>query len=219
MFLDVGANNGISALGFRRLVPNYSILSIEANRLHEPSLMKRKRDLANFEYMITAAGNENSQFTLYTAMYRGMVLHTGSSLNLDYLKQGLARAYSKGVMKNVTFAEQVVKVIRLDDLHLKPDVIKTDAEGFDWEVLLGLRETIAANRPAVLVEYMSSLPDKLEPFCDELSYALLIYDYRSDRFTPFDRERELKAHAKGGSPVNLFMIPREKVDSLPMERG
>lgn len=216
LFLDVGANNGLSALGFRRLIPHYRILSIEANRHHEPALNKLKCKLDKFDYLITGAGHERSEFTLYTAMYKGVMLHTGASLNLDYLKKGLERDFSGRVVKQVTYIQQVVKVIRLDELALKPDIIKIDAEGFDYEVLIGLKETITNHRPCVLVEYSQPLPEKLEPFCLELSYAIFVYEHLSDRFVPFDRQRELRTHLNGGSPVNLFLIPCERAKALPV---
>lgn len=216
LFLDVGANNGLSALGFRHLVPHYRILSIEANRFHEPSLRRLKRKLRGFDYVITAAGHENSEFTLYTAMYGDIALHTGASLNLDYLKKGLEKYFPKRVVKRLTYNQQIVKVIKLDDLHVKPDIIKTDAEGFDFEVLVGLRETIAENRPSILVEYSAWLAEKIEPFCRELSYSLFIYNERSDRFAPFDSQREAHTYLNDRSPVNLFLIPHERVNALSM---
>lgn len=216
LFLDVGANNGLSALGFRHLIPQYRILSIEANRFHEPSLSRLKQKLKGFDYLISAAGHEDSEFILYTAMYGDMMLHTGASLNLEYLKKGLEGHFPKYVVKRLTYKEQVVKVIKLDALRIKPDIIKTDAEGFDFEVLVGLRETISACRPSVLVEYSPPLPNRLEPFCRELSYELFIYNDQDDKFTPFDAQRELQTHLAGGSPVNLFLIPSERVKDLPV---
>src|SRR3954468_10990200 len=38
LFLDVGANDGISALSFRKFSKDYRILSLEPNRLLEPAL-------------------------------------------------------------------------------------------------------------------------------------------------------------------------------------
>lgn len=216
LFLDVGANNGLSALGFRRLIPHYRIFSIEANRHHATALHKLKCKLDNFDYLITGAGHVRSQFTLYTAMYNGVSLHTGASLNLEYLQKGLAHDFSQRVVDRIIWTQQVVDVIPLDDLHLKPDIIKIDAEGFDYEVLLGLQQTIGTHRPYVLVEYSPPLQERLELFCQERSYLLFIYDHVRDGFARFDRERELRTHLNRGTPVNLFLIPFEKVNALPM---
>src|SRR5262245_52664590 len=38
LFLDIGANDGISALSFRRFDKNYDILSLEPNVMMEPAL-------------------------------------------------------------------------------------------------------------------------------------------------------------------------------------
>ena len=216
LFLDVGANNGLSALGFRRLIPHYRIFSIEANRHHEPALNKLKCKLDKFDYVITGAGHVRSQFTLHTAMYNDVCLHTGASLNLDYLRKGLAHNFSQRVVDRIIWTQQVVDVIPLDDLHLKPDIIKIDAEGFDYEVLLGLKQTIGTHRPYVLVEYSPPLQERLEPFCQERAYVLFVYDHVRDGFARFDIERELRTHLNQGTPVNLFLIPFEKVNSLPV---
>ena len=52
LFLDVGANIGMSAAGFRHLIPTYHVLSIEADRHHEPSLQRLKKKSPNFDYLI-----------------------------------------------------------------------------------------------------------------------------------------------------------------------
>lgn len=216
LFLDVGANSGFSALGFRRLVPHYRILSIEANRQHERSLSKLKRKLDRFDYLITGAGHERTQLILYTAMYKGVCLHTGASLNLEYGQKAYAQKFSRRVVERITWTQQKVDVVPLDDLHLKPEIIKIDAEGFDYEVLLGLKQTINSHRPYVLVEYNPLLQARLEALCRELKYALFAYDHVRDRFSRFDSQRELRAHMRQGTPVNIFLIPAEKMNTLPM---
>jgi len=216
LFLDVGANNGLSALGFRRMNRHYRIFSIEANPHHEPALRSLKQRLAKFDYRIVGAGHQHSQLTLHTAIYHGVILHTGASLNLEYLQKSLAHNFSRRVLERITWTHQVVDVIPLDDLQLRPDIIKIDAEGFDFEVLTGLKGTIAAHRPHVLVEYSPPLLERLQPLCQELSYALFVYDAVSDRFARFNSERELRTHMDHGTPVNLFVIPVEKVNGLPV---
>jgi FkbM family methyltransferase len=217
LFLDVGANNGLSALGFRRLVPNYRIFSVEANQLHEKSLRKLKGKMEGFDYVIAAAGAERSKFTLHTATYKGMVLHTGASMNLEYLKETAENAFPTWVSRHLKYEAQTVNVIRLDDLNLEPDVIKTDVEGFEFEVLSGLRQTIVRCRPSLLIEFVPKLVDMLTPLCAELDYSMFLYDDLNDRFVQFDVERGTQMISQpDASPVNLFVIPREKISGLPL---
>jgi FkbM family methyltransferase len=220
LFLDVGANNGLSALGFRRLVPHYRIFSVEANQLHEKSLRKLKTKLNGFDYVIAAAGAEASEFTLHTATYKGMVLHTGASMNLEYLKESTEKAFPRWVSRQLKYAAQAVKVIRLDDLQLSPDLVKTDVEGFEYEVLSGFSRTIAACRPSLLIEFVPQLVDMLVPFCNELSYSMFLYDDLNDRFVHFDVQRGTKMISQpDASPINLFLIPGEKIEGLPLATG
>jgi FkbM family methyltransferase len=216
LFLDVGANNGVSALGFRKIVPNYKIFSIEPNALLEPSLKKRQQTMAHYDYLITAAGNQSSDFTLFTAHYKGIALHTASSLDLKFLKSSLQRAYPKVIFRNITYTSQNVPVIKLDDLFLEPNIIKIDAEGYDWEVLQGLHRTISSYRPSVLIEFSFELLTHIISYCNQIEYSILIYNYKESVFIIFNEGRESAAHLAGGSPVNLFLIPSEQISTLPL---
>lgn len=215
LFLDVGANIGSSALGFRRLVPDYRIFSIEANRYHEPALGRLKRRIDNFDYRIVGAGSERGQLVLNTATYKGVYLHTGASLDLEHAKEGYAHYFPQSVVKKITWTQQNVDVIPLDDLQMQPDIIKIDAEGFDLQVLLGLRQTIAACRPHVLIEYNSTMRARLEAFSQETAYQLFAYDHVRDCFVGFDKQHELEIHRDQGTPLNIFLIPSEAASSLP----
>src|SRR5690349_3822915 len=56
LFLDIGANDGVSALSFRRINSTYAIFSVEPNPIQEPSLQRVKRRLKRFEFRLCAAG-------------------------------------------------------------------------------------------------------------------------------------------------------------------
>src|SRR5260370_4334356 len=53
LFIDVGANDGISALSFRQFDRTYRILSLEPNYLLESSLKKIKARDPHFAYFMS----------------------------------------------------------------------------------------------------------------------------------------------------------------------
>lgn len=217
LFLDIGANNGLSARGFRKLVPGYRIFSVEANRHHEPALKMLMARMSRFEYLIAAAGSARDQLTLYTASYRGIKLHTGTSLSQEHMKTGYAHNFSPSVVRELVWSKDMVDVIPLDELCLKPTIVKTDAEGYDYQVLLGLSDTIKSCRPHILVEFNAGMLNQIKSMCEELDYGMYVYDWNVDRFSPFDTTRVLRELAHSLTPVNLFLIPSEKAGRLPLQ--
>lgn len=210
LFLDVGANDGISAVGFRHIHSDYRIISIEPNPCHERSLRKLSKHLKRFEYRMIGAGNEHTQMTLYVPMYNGVPIYTAASLNKEYVQktmyeQHLPLAHDK----NIVIFECKVDIVPLDELQLHPDIIKIDTEGFDYEVLLGLKKTIGQYHPHLMIEYSEDLLKLEKGFFDALDYQLFFYRFREDRFYPLPRI-DLKAGE------NIFCIPKTHVGQLPL---
>lgn len=74
-----------------------------------------------------------------------------------------------------------IPLIRLDNLHLKPNFIKIDAEGWEPKVLAGCRHTIKEHRPYMFIEINRSAL-KRQGFEPEDIYNFLItfgYTYRN----------------------------------------
>lgn len=210
LLLDIGANSGLSALGFRAIGVICKIVSIEANRYHEPSLQRMKRRIANFDYHILAAGDTEMELTLYTPVYKGIPLHVLTSTQLEYATYTVARDYSPRVAAKMAYVTQSVKSVRLDSLELNPDFIKLDVEGFDYQVLLGLQATVARCRPLLLLEYTPTRIEEVERYLCEAGYILFIYDYKVDRFSLFDRECTESVWRSSGLQVNIFCVPSER---------
>jgi FkbM family methyltransferase len=216
LFLDVGANNGISAAGFHRINKSYDILSIEANCHHEAALSRLRRSISCFDYRRLGAGSQKGSLVLYTPMYRGIPIHTHSSASKDYLDSSLGRDFSARVLEKISYDEQVVPVVPLDELELDPDIIKIDVEGFDYEVLVGLRNTIEKHRPHILIEYTPERMGDFESFFEEHHYSLFTYDDVKGRFAAFQESRETETWHTSAMQVNLFCIPDERISALPL---
>ena len=211
LFLDVGANDGISAIGFRHVHSDYRILSIEPNLCHERALRKLKRKLNRFEYKLVGAGRSPGQMTLYIPIYDGIPIYTAASLSREFVLKNMEEQHFPGEQHNhIVIVEYKVDVIALDQLNLKPDIIKLDTEGFDYEVLLGLVKTIDLYRPPILIEHNPDFMDQLEDFFAKRDYRLMTYDHTSDQFYTFDRKQEKDKHQLLKVGSNIFCVPVEK---------
>src|SRR5262249_54134536 len=79
IFLDVGANDGISARSFR--VFSTPILSIEANPCHEVALKRTNKALARFDFRLIGAGERRGELVLHTPIFRGIALTAYASMH------------------------------------------------------------------------------------------------------------------------------------------
>ena len=220
LFLDVGANDGISAIGFRHVHSDHRILSIEPNLCHERALRKLQRRLDRFEFRLLGAGRTRSQMTLYIPIYNGVPIYTAASLRRDFVQRTMDEQHLPGQKdKSIVIVEFRVDIIPLDELNVRPDVIKIDTEGFDYETLLGLTKTIGSHRPSILIEHNPELMAQLEEFFARRDYRLLTYHHIQDCFFPFDKQAEQRIYSAQRIYTNIFCVPREKSLQLPMGDG
>ncbi len=219
LFLDVGANDGISAIGFRHIHSDYSILSIEPNLCHERSLRKLKKKLKRFDFKMIGAGSTRCQKILYVPTYNGVPIYTAASLIKDYVDMTMLEQHLPADHdKNIVIFECSVDIVPLDELGLQPDIIKIDSEGFDFEVILGLRKTIESQRPHIMIEYNPKLMESIEAFFKKLSYSFFTYDYPSGMFMILDKVRESDLYHQQKITTNIFCVPNEKSKALPVRQ-
>lgn len=212
LFLDIGANDGISVLSFRRFDRAYRILSLEPNHALEPALRKIKRVDPRFDYKMVGAGATPSRIRFFVPSYRGVVLHTFTAADRDQVAQAVLASFGRAVASKVTIAEIESDVIRVDDLHLDPTIIKIDAEGSDYDVLRGLTDTIERMRPFIVVEIAWDHDNRTLDFFTDRQYEVLAYDIERDRFSPATAAPQSTASGRR----NSFAVPRETLHSLPV---
>jgi FkbM family methyltransferase len=198
LFLDIGANSGESVLSFRLFNPAAPILSIEPNRYHEPDLKFLKRWVRNFDYLLCAAGDRTGSATLHVPVYRDLPLtgeasfHREQALDSYWMREQVGGDEASAVR----LMEVPVEVKRLDDLALTPDFIKIDVQGFEAQVVAGLRKTIEQSQPVLLIE-RSGCDDALYARLAELRYAPFVYARGTDGFSAY----------RDQAAQNLFFLP------------
>lgn len=214
VFLDIGANNGISSRSFHKIRPNMEIVAIEANPMHERALRAVGKKISHFTYHIMGAGNSNTRLTFYTPKYRGLPLHANTSTNRDYIEKALGRILSESAREHIEYTAHEIDVRPLDELGLEPSIIKIDTEGFDLVVLEGLTKTLTNHRPVIMFEFNPELGTGLGAFFDKLSYTLFLYDHVTDKFEPFSLSEATGLWQDETLNINPFAVPAEKSSML-----
>lgn len=208
LFLDVGANDGISALSFRRFDANYRIFCIEPNPLLEPKLHQLKQVDPNFDYMIAGAGDTCGRAVFYVPTYRGVMLHTFASTHMQQVKDGLRDAFGSRIAGQSTVQPVESEIVRIDDLSLDPAIVKIDTEGFEYQALSGMQKTLARSRPFIMLEAAWAQREAVQNFFEARDYSVQIYDRFADEFSS----------KLGSASPNWFAIPKEKpIPSVEME--
>jgi FkbM family methyltransferase len=206
LFLDIGANDGISARSFRLFNKTTPILSIEANPCHEPALKRTKDALALFDYELIAAGERRGELVLHTPVFRGIALTAYAAMDRNEAEKRLNKDMPSSVNR-LRFIETVVPVIPIDELALMPDFVKIDVEGFEVEVLRGMVATIERCMPVFMIEFHRGNAAGIADVLGSFGYRSYIFDRHASAFSP---------HVGGDEPDNLFHLPPAQQRSLPI---
>jgi FkbM family methyltransferase len=184
LFLDIGANAGMSAMSFRIYHREARILAIEPNPYHERDLLWTKRVVGRMEYGLWAAGETPGEAELYVPMYRKVPITAEASLSRRFVEESPSLRDQLGGRMRAPDFEIVcrrVEVRRLDDLQLEPAFVKVDVQGSEQPTLLGLKATLETHGPPVLVESPS---EETQLFMNSLGYEAYAYDHNNRRLKP-----------------------------------
>jgi len=140
VFVDIGSNIGYFSLVASSLVGETGVVfALEPSRRPLKKLIANldRNDIQNVILVSLACGSNKSIATLNRASHH----NSGASSLLSHVGKG---------------AKEQVIVLPVDsfftDLGIHVDLIKIDVEGYEFEVLRGMRETLLRQRPEVLTE-------------------------------------------------------------------
>ena len=171
--VDVGAHDGLITLPFARL-PRSRVLAFEPL---PPAFARLRVALADafggtpphVECRAAALGDHVGQVTLAMPVLDGVAQEQWASTAKDYAAHLSAR---------VAVERFTVPLMRLDDLAI-PDLtgMKIDAEGAEYEILRGARETLLRCRPVLTLEveerHRAGSTWAVPAFLDALGYDVL----------------------------------------------
>jgi FkbM family methyltransferase len=133
IFVDVGANIGYYTIRMAKHFKKVIAIEPAPPNLHALYENIRLNNIDNVEVLPIAVGDKNEKKILYFA-------EAGSTL------------LGKNVAGYERSEEFIVDVKKLDDVIEKADVIKIDVEGYDLEVVRGMRRLLS-QKPIVIIEH------------------------------------------------------------------
>ena len=146
----------------------------------------------------------------YYPYYKDSCLHYFCSFDKEYIKNSLKITFKN---KNFKIINKPMKLKKFDKINLKckPKFVKIDVEGFDYEVLRGMKKSIDKYKPVILVEFNKSNFFKIKRFLK--MYNVWVYFYKSNKFKIFDEnmiDTEISRTNKTNlmSIRNVFFIPK-----------
>jgi FkbM family methyltransferase len=159
-FFDIGANMGFYSLAIAKENPQIKINAFEPQPLIH-SLLNRNLTLNNQMNLISThnigLGEKSNSLTMYVPSFTGS---GGASFKNLHEEEGAASTIT-------------VAVHRMDDyIHIAPDLMKMDVEGYELNVLLGAKKSINNSKPTIVVEllrkWMKPFGHTPQMFLDEL---------------------------------------------------
>ena len=185
--VDVGACIGTYSLLFHHANPDIEIIALEPSSHNYPYLLRNTSHVPQIKQYPLAASDKTETLTLSVPSMEQKAAHNKGVDNC-----GIISVYGDtDILRNDAVA------IRLDDLVDTADLIKIDAEGHDYPILLGAQRLMAEERPIVTVEY--SQPNlEMSGYCaDDITNLftkhryVVIGGYASDFvFCPYEKVPE-----------------------------
>ena len=157
--IDVGANVGLHTV---RLAQRFDrVAAFEPSSINFECLQANTRMFSNVDLHQQALGDRST--TLCLELPKDMA-NCGAFSFRDFRDS------------NGDKYQEMVPVITLDSLGLRPGLIKIDTQGFEPQVLRGARETLLAARPVIIAEVakkgpVAELMEILSPLGYEVAYA------------------------------------------------
>ena len=151
-YIDVGASDGISVRYFRKFLKFNKIICYEPNLIFKEKLQKLKSRRIKIFY--NGISNKKKKLKLFIPVYyffsKKLYLHT----YLFYKKKDLEKQLNFDFFfkKNIKI-ETISYLLKKPKIKsFKPDLIKIDVNGHEFEVILSLKNIIYKNKPVIIVE-------------------------------------------------------------------
>ena len=176
-FIDIGANDGISALLFHYFNKSNPIISFEPDNHHLKSLKRIKKKIKNYSFENIGLSNNKTYIKLFIPKVLGVYIGQLASTDKEEAYSNVFKILTtKNLEKKIKLIEKKILVTTLDSFELDVCAIKIDVEGHELQVLEGAKQTIIKNAPILMIELKNDDAQDIYNFLNKLNYELYIFD-------------------------------------------
>ena len=152
VYLDVGANRGLSTDAILTKTRNSRVILFEPNARVGHRLRRMYAHHPRVTVYAIGLGEETGRYSLYVPCYRRWSFDSLGSMSEVHARDWLKDALYFYNERRLTVRRQPCAVKPLDSLNLKPFFIKLDVQGHELAVLKGGLQTLRRHEPVLLVE-------------------------------------------------------------------
>jgi FkbM family methyltransferase len=171
--LDIGGHKGESIKNFLKFKPNASIISIEPNPILAQKIKNTFKNNKKIKIINKAVSLEKS-LTLHVPKVK-FYQFTGLSSTSQKLTSDRLAHYFQFVGERVSFVTYKVIGIKIDSLNEKPDLMKIDTEGTEFDVLKSSISTLKKSKPILIIEFNRFFYKKINAFLKKIGYVAYRY--------------------------------------------
>lgn len=180
-YIDVGASDGVSVRYFKKFLKFKKIICYEPNLFFKKRLEKIKsRKIKVYYYGLS---NFNNNFKLYVPVYNFFNLKLYLHTYLFYKKEDLKKQLNLDFFfkKNIKIEtiEYSLKKPRIK--NFKPDLIKIDVNGHEFEIIKSLKKIIFNYKPVIVVERGSHIK-KISKILKKKNYKKYSFNIETKSF-------------------------------------
>ena len=211
-FVDVGANVGQTIASVRSVNPDIPLVSFEPNPLLAKALGKAAAKLGKVDVRALALASESGDTALWIPVIDGYLVTPLASFDKGVIYEPNQLAYIRGLSAtgDIRLLPVNVRMERGDALALQPTIAKIDVEGYELEVITGLKDTLQRTKPFLIVERSYKSPEVAE-YLASLGYRA--YRYDGERRL-HDISRLASGFAADDWPMNMIFVHNDMVKDV-----
>ena len=205
LIIDIGAHTGESIKNFLKFNKKSRIIAFEPISKNFEIIKKYSKNNKNIRAINKAVTNSNSKLFIFVPYLCGYSLDSLSSIAIEDLKKRINHFFNIP-LKKFKIKKILIKTTKIDNFNFKPDLIKIDTEGSEYNVLISAKNTISKNNPIIIIEYNHNNYFKIEKFLNKLRYKPFVFN--NNKIISLQKREKLKIK-KDTNLINIIFLTKK----------